>query len=263
MFSFQGASSSKSAFVSLRFRQSLLRLPKTALHCAVSPLQSKPTLLGFWLVGFDCWISKRLKETSTFVAASFNLLFLWWRLAGSNRWPPACKAGALPAELNPRIVESSIHFIPFLPCVMRQPKTPYRFAVSPPQFNPASLGFELAFWFVVWNKRAFRGNATAVPTCRRHVVKSRFSSPFGFCILAMHHPLACFLLLVGQNGLEPSTSRLSVVCSSQLSYWPLWRFFSFQVHIPMYPLNWITWSFTSPRTDLRTLQESFASLKSP
>ena len=26
----------------------------------------------------------------------------WWRLAGSNRWPPACKAGALPAELNPR-----------------------------------------------------------------------------------------------------------------------------------------------------------------
>ena len=30
-------------------------------------------------------------------------LISWWRLAGSNRWPPACKAGALPAELNPRI----------------------------------------------------------------------------------------------------------------------------------------------------------------
>ena len=27
----------------------------------------------------------------------------WWRLAGSNRWPPACKAGALPAELNPHM----------------------------------------------------------------------------------------------------------------------------------------------------------------
>ena len=25
----------------------------------------------------------------------------WWRIAGSNRWPPACKAGALPAELIP------------------------------------------------------------------------------------------------------------------------------------------------------------------
>ena len=32
--------------------------------------------------------------------------FGWWRLAGSNRWPPACKAGALPAELNPHI-----HFV--------------------------------------------------------------------------------------------------------------------------------------------------------
>ena len=132
MFSFQGASSSKSAFVSLRFRQSLLRLPKTALHCAVSPLQSKPTLLGFWLVGFDCWISKRLKETSTFVAASFNLLsFLWWRLAGSNRWPPACKAGALPAELNPRIVESSIHFIPF-PLFLLPNSNPIHWALNWP-----------------------------------------------------------------------------------------------------------------------------------
>ena len=25
----------------------------------------------------------------------------WWRWTGSNRWPPACKAGALPAELHP------------------------------------------------------------------------------------------------------------------------------------------------------------------
>ena len=38
--------------------------------------------------------------------------------------------------------------------------------------------------------------------------------------------LCCFsqslvLEVVGQNGLEPSTSRLSVVCSSQLSYWPV------------------------------------------
>ena len=33
--------------------------------------------------------------------------FFWWRLAGSNRWPPACKAGALPAELNPRLFHPS------------------------------------------------------------------------------------------------------------------------------------------------------------
>ena len=28
---------------------------------------------------------------------------LWWRWGGSNSWPPACKAGALPAELHPHI----------------------------------------------------------------------------------------------------------------------------------------------------------------
>ena len=27
----------------------------------------------------------------------------WWSQAGSNRRPPACKAGALPAELWPRV----------------------------------------------------------------------------------------------------------------------------------------------------------------
>ena len=25
----------------------------------------------------------------------------WWRIAGSNRWPPECKSGALPTELQP------------------------------------------------------------------------------------------------------------------------------------------------------------------
>ena len=29
----------------------------------------------------------------------------WWRWTGSNRWPPACKAGALPAELHPQLTE--------------------------------------------------------------------------------------------------------------------------------------------------------------
>ena len=28
----------------------------------------------------------------------------WWRRSGSNRRPPACKAGALPAELRPQLV---------------------------------------------------------------------------------------------------------------------------------------------------------------
>ena len=43
------------------------------------------------------------------LAATWMLWFVnqivqseWWRMTGSNRRPPACKAGALPAELIPR-----------------------------------------------------------------------------------------------------------------------------------------------------------------
>ena len=32
-----------------------------------------------------------------------NFSKIWWRIAGSNRWPPECKSGALPAELIPLI----------------------------------------------------------------------------------------------------------------------------------------------------------------
>lgn len=37
-----------------------------------------------------------------FGATRFDLGNIWWRQTGSNRWPPACKAGALPTELCPR-----------------------------------------------------------------------------------------------------------------------------------------------------------------
>ena len=58
------------------------------------------------------------KVQSLLIAPSVALLFffplfsfqgangfcaLWWRIAGSNRWPPECKSGALPAELIPRM----------------------------------------------------------------------------------------------------------------------------------------------------------------
>ena len=37
----------------------------------------------------------------------------WWRWGGSNSWPPACKAGALPAELHPHCLTSSFFNLPF------------------------------------------------------------------------------------------------------------------------------------------------------
>src|SRR5271156_5818659 len=38
----------------------------------------------------------------------FELVETWWRLTGSNRRPPACKAGALPAELNPHVFSQKV-----------------------------------------------------------------------------------------------------------------------------------------------------------
>ena len=40
---------------------------------------------------------------------------VWWRWGGSNSWPPACKAGALPAELHPHCLTSSLFNLPLFP----------------------------------------------------------------------------------------------------------------------------------------------------
>ena len=46
--------------------------------------------------------SKNQSEASRHWLPLLDFVFSnWWRLTGSNRRPPACKAGALPAELNP------------------------------------------------------------------------------------------------------------------------------------------------------------------
>jgi hypothetical protein len=46
----------------------------------------------------------------------------WWRMTGSNRRPPACKAGALPAELIPQRMEmvGLVGFEPTTPALSRR-----------------------------------------------------------------------------------------------------------------------------------------------
>ncbi len=38
-----------------------------------------------------------------------SLGFSWWTWPGSNRRPPACKAGALPAELHAHIYQMQLY----------------------------------------------------------------------------------------------------------------------------------------------------------
>jgi hypothetical protein len=42
-----------------------------------------------------------VQQQSNLEPSCFVTEHLWWRMTGSNRRPPACKAGALPAELIP------------------------------------------------------------------------------------------------------------------------------------------------------------------
>ena len=55
----------------------------------------------FWLSSFPfLWVSTLL-SLRFFRFLFSQLSLLWWRWRESNPWPPACRAGALPAELHP------------------------------------------------------------------------------------------------------------------------------------------------------------------
>ena len=137
MFSFQGASSSKSnpqlSFWNLHFKTPL---------CLCFSSQIKTRLRWafdlFWSSTFEFLFQETQWSINSLMFQSIS----WWRVPGSNRWPPACKAGALPAELTPHIVKTKSTFFVLkyslskLHCVF----------VSPPQIKPASLSFDLAPW---------------------------------------------------------------------------------------------------------------------
>src|SRR5574343_330005 len=62
----------------------------------------------------------------------------WWRMTGSNRRPPACKAGALPAELIPR-------FETLVGLVVIEPTTPAlsRRCSNRLSYRPSSVCYDL------------------------------------------------------------------------------------------------------------------------
>ena len=65
------------------------------------PTSKQPFAKLLW-----CWVCCAL---SACFAAACAWCVGWWRMTGSNRRPPACKAGALPAELIPQ--ESRCRFV--------------------------------------------------------------------------------------------------------------------------------------------------------
>ena len=55
--------------------------------------------LNLWKINFSQGYKKYWYKLTMWK----NFSKIWWRIAGSNRWPPECKSGALPAELIPLI----------------------------------------------------------------------------------------------------------------------------------------------------------------
>ena len=108
----------------------------------------------------------------------------WWRMTGSNRRPPACKAGALPAELIPRS--------PFYDFVLlRFPRLVY------PKYTAAR-----APCMTRPKKPTILSKHASAPERRSHA-----------CI-------NCRQGMVGLVGFEPTTPALSRRCSNRLSYRP-------------------------------------------
>ena len=60
----------------------------------------------------------------------------WWRWWGSNPWPPACRAGALPAELHPHV---SLRVFSFLKDHFWSPK------IEQQKFHTSSLKLHSSF----------------------------------------------------------------------------------------------------------------------
>ena len=100
-----------------RFTQRLIRF--VPLRCVD---HSFPSPFFDHLIGEE-WDSNLILERSsrdrfrlTIVDSTFRFAVRalrienWWRWWGSNPWPPACRAGALPAELHPHVFSGSLLF---------------------------------------------------------------------------------------------------------------------------------------------------------
>ena len=136
------------------------------------------------------------------VSSSCNVK--WWSQAGSNRRPPACKAGALPAELWPHDLfffpSAALHFVLARSCIV------YTLPRSP-QMRLADEKKSCVKILSDLNK-----GSTIFCRSRRSVAKHS--------LLCERRSNAELRKMVGLGRFELPTSPLSGVRSNQLSYRP-------------------------------------------
>ena len=109
------------ARISCLFTNISLDLGRISL--AIRQISSK-SFAFLWLAQVDSNHRPRAYQAralTTWAMSHYALDFLkdlWWRWWDSNPWPPACRAGALPAELHPHmllrkliVLRTWIHFV--------------------------------------------------------------------------------------------------------------------------------------------------------
>ena len=98
-------------FLVSRFNIEIVSL-LSIFHEFQNPQNFEKTLLWFISISFS--LLTCLYTIWYFIQFSRYILPFraWWRIRGSNPWPPACKAGALPAELIPHmLVFCPLHYV--------------------------------------------------------------------------------------------------------------------------------------------------------
>ena len=123
---------------------SLYLTVKLSQYCFYSAWPSWPRTLVRWLAQVDSnhrprayqaralttWAMSHyriIRPVPRVLASRLRFLNRWWRWWDSNPWPPACRAGALPAELHPHIcfvmiqARSTRSLIPSLGFVLKDP----------------------------------------------------------------------------------------------------------------------------------------------
>ena len=137
----------------------------------------------------------------------------WWRMTGSNRRPPACKAGALPAELIPlalafdkRRIAALLHGLPSFRYAARS-RALRCLLLEAHRFDAGLIHHPSATTLVCENQAGQGGASRRI----RLLYASDATTP---SCADYRRPM------VGLGGFEPPTPALSRRCSNQLSYRP-------------------------------------------
>ena len=77
-------------------------------HLSYEPIFKHFFLKDRFLSDELLWSVMIASQVISSLREGWTLLSSWWRWWDSNPWPPACRAGALPAELHPHILPSAV-----------------------------------------------------------------------------------------------------------------------------------------------------------